>query len=87
MASMAPDERVIHSDPEILGGTPVFVGTRVWNRRRTCWLRILLDECVPRRLKRSLRGHQLVLTVPEAGFAGLKKVSFSGRSTGSSTSS
>lgn len=25
-----PDaERVIHTDPEILGGTPVFVGTRV----------------------------------------------------------
>lgn len=22
-------QRVIHSDPEILGGTPVFVGTRV----------------------------------------------------------
>lgn len=26
---MAPPDRVIHSDPEILGGTPVFVGTRV----------------------------------------------------------
>lgn len=25
---MAPD-RVFHADPEILGGTPVFVGTRV----------------------------------------------------------
>ncbi len=24
-----PDGSVIHSDPEILGGTPVFVGTRV----------------------------------------------------------
>ncbi len=23
------DHEVIHSDPEILGGTPVFVGTRV----------------------------------------------------------
>jgi hypothetical protein len=34
-------------------------------------LRILLDECVPRGLKRSLRGYQVVLTVPEAGFAGL----------------
>ena len=22
-------ERIVHSDPEILGGTPVFVGTRV----------------------------------------------------------
>ena len=26
---MAGISRVIHSDPEILGGTPVFVGTRV----------------------------------------------------------
>ena len=24
-----PDGRVVHSDPEVLGGTPVFVGTRV----------------------------------------------------------
>ena len=102
---MANAEQVIHTDPEILGGTPVFVGTRVpmqalidylegghpladflddfptvsrsrpsprSNRRRNYWLRILLDECVPRGLKRSLRGYQLVLTVPEAGFAGLK---------------
>jgi hypothetical protein len=35
-------------------------------------LRILLDECVPRALKRHLRGRDTVLTVPEAGFAGLK---------------
>jgi uncharacterized protein (DUF433 family) len=26
---MTTEKRVIHSDPEILGGTPVFVGTRV----------------------------------------------------------
>ncbi len=26
---MANAEQVIHTDPEILGGTPVFVGTRV----------------------------------------------------------
>jgi len=26
---MAKHQPVIHSDPEILGGTPVFVGTRV----------------------------------------------------------
>ena len=26
---MSEHPRVIHSDPEILGGTPVFVGTRV----------------------------------------------------------
>ena len=24
-----PNQRVVHSDPEIMGGTPVFVGTRV----------------------------------------------------------
>lgn len=35
-------------------------------------MRTLLDECVPRGLKRSLRKFELVLTVPEAGFAGLK---------------
>jgi uncharacterized protein (DUF433 family) len=26
---MAPLTAIVHSDPEILGGTPVFVGTRV----------------------------------------------------------
>ena len=26
---MTPEPKVVHSDPEILGGTPVFVGTRV----------------------------------------------------------
>jgi uncharacterized protein (DUF433 family) len=26
---VAMEQRVVHSDPEILGGTPVFVGTRV----------------------------------------------------------
>ena len=26
---MAPVTKIVHSDPEILGGTPVFVGTRV----------------------------------------------------------
>lgn len=26
---MAESQPVVHSDPEILGGTPVFVGTRV----------------------------------------------------------
>jgi uncharacterized protein (DUF433 family) len=29
MSSMANAEHVIHVDPEILGGTPVFIGTRV----------------------------------------------------------
>jgi hypothetical protein len=32
-------------------------------------MRILLDECMPRRLKRELPGHD-VRTVPEAGWAG-----------------
>jgi uncharacterized protein (DUF433 family) len=29
MSGMSDAESVIHIDPEILGGTPVFVGTRV----------------------------------------------------------
>jgi len=29
MITMQKEATVIHSDPEILGGTPVFVGTRV----------------------------------------------------------
>lgn len=32
-------------------------------------MRILIDECIPRKFKRSLRGHECA-TVPEAGFAG-----------------
>jgi hypothetical protein len=34
-------------------------------------MRVLLDECLPRKLKRLLPGHE-VRTVPEAGWAGLK---------------
>ena len=34
-------------------------------------MRILLDECLPKRLKRELVGHD-VRTVPEAGWAGKK---------------
>jgi len=34
-------------------------------------MRILLDECVPRGLKRHLPGHE-VQTVPEAGWSGVK---------------
>jgi hypothetical protein len=33
--------------------------------------KILLDECVPRKFKKHLPGHDIV-TVPEAGFAGKK---------------
>ncbi len=32
-------------------------------------MRVLLDECLPRKIARDLIGHQ-VLTVPDAGFAG-----------------
>lgn len=34
-------------------------------------MRVLLDECIPRRLKRELPEHE-VLTVPEAGWASIK---------------
>ncbi len=34
-------------------------------------MRLLLDECVPKRLKRELPGHE-VRTVQEAGWAGVK---------------
>jgi predicted nuclease of predicted toxin-antitoxin system len=34
-------------------------------------MKILIDECLPRRLKRSLPGHQ-VMTVVERGWAGTK---------------
>ncbi len=34
-------------------------------------MRLLLDECVPRKLRRELQGHE-VLTVQEAGWAGVK---------------
>jgi uncharacterized protein (DUF433 family) len=29
MPSKAKSQRIVHFDPEIMGGTPVFVGTRV----------------------------------------------------------
>ena len=34
-------------------------------------MRVLLDECLPRQLKRDLAGHD-VMTVPEAGWASIK---------------
>src|SRR5581483_12053411 len=34
-------------------------------------VKVLLDECVPRRLRRLLQSHE-VKTVPEAGWAGVK---------------
>jgi hypothetical protein len=33
-------------------------------------MRVILDECLPRKLARSLSGHE-VTTVPQAGWAGL----------------
>jgi len=37
-----------------------------------CWpMRVLLDECLPKKLKRSLAGHE-VKTEPECGWAGCK---------------
>src|ERR1700682_5428750 len=34
-------------------------------------MKVLLDECIPRKFKRSVAGHECV-TVPEAGLAGKK---------------
>jgi hypothetical protein len=34
-------------------------------------MRVLLDECVPRKLRRELPGHE-VLTVTERGWSGIK---------------
>ncbi|MCX6874347.1 MAG: hypothetical protein NTW21_11160 [Verrucomicrobia bacterium] len=34
-------------------------------------MRVLLDECLPARLRRDLPGHE-VMTVPQAGWAGIK---------------
>jgi hypothetical protein len=34
-------------------------------------MKILIDECIPRRFKRNLAGHECI-TVPEAGLAGTK---------------
>jgi uncharacterized protein (DUF433 family) len=31
-------ERIVHSDPEVMGGTPVFVGTRVPLKSLFDWL-------------------------------------------------
>jgi len=97
------DKSVVHSDPKIMSGTPVFVGTRVpvqtlldyleagqplsefledfrpcpksklsphLSRRKppSSLVRVLLDECVPRRLKHELVGHD-VRTAPEMGWA------------------
>ena len=47
-------------------------------------MRVLLDECLPRRLKRLLADHEVV-TVPEAGWAGKRATAiyFGSRASGS----
>ena len=67
---------VVHRDPEIPGGTPVFVDTRVAFQTLTEYLehgypRLLLDECLPRRLRRELADYD-VRTAQEFGWAETK---------------
>lgn len=98
-------ETVIIKAPDILGGIPVFRGTRVpvqnlidylatgetidnflddfptvtreqvihfWNTlEQLPHMKILIDECLPRKLKHTLGVHD-VMTVPEAGWSGKK---------------
>src|SRR5207253_9298653 len=47
--------------------------SRRWSKPGICWwpMRILLDECVPRPLRRELAGHD-VHTIREMGWAGKK---------------
>jgi hypothetical protein len=47
--------------------------SRRWKKRRIFWcpVRVLLDECVPKKLRRDLPGHEL-RTVTEMGWAGTK---------------
>ena len=44
-------------------------------------MKLLLDECVPRRLKRDFSGHE-VFTIDEAGFKGLKNGDLIGAASG-----
>ncbi len=44
-------------------------------------MRVLLDECLPRRLKRELPGHD-IKTVAECGWAGVKNGQLLGRAVG-----
>ena len=45
-------------------------------------MRILLDECVPRRLRRHFHDYGLTLTVPDAGLSGYKNGQLLRRITG-----
>src|SRR5439155_4659682 len=56
--------------------SPASPASRPWplsNSPSRCWcpMRILLDECLPRRLRRELPGHD-VHSVPEMGWSGKK---------------
>lgn len=44
-------------------------------------MRVLLDECLPRRLGQAIIGHEMS-TVPEMGWAGLRNHDLLGRATG-----
>ena len=44
-------------------------------------MKLLLDKCVPRRLKRDFSGHE-VFTIDEAGFKGLKNGDLIGAASG-----
>ena len=70
---MTARSRVVHSDPEILGGTPVFVGTRVPLKNLIDYLEAgdTLDECPPRELADELVGHE-VRTVQQEGWSSLE---------------
>ena len=68
------DGRVVHSDPEILGGTPVFVGTRVPVRTLLEYLEAGhgLDEYLDS--FPSVRRDQVVAFLEQAAQAYLKNV-------------
>jgi predicted nuclease of predicted toxin-antitoxin system len=75
-------EDLITRDSDVLGGTPVFAGTRVpvdsllahlkAGDTLDTLMRVLLDENLPRRLKRHLPSEWEVATVPECGWSGKK---------------
>ena len=101
---MTTHEELVRSDPEIMGGTPCFAGTRVPIRAMFDYIagghpladflddfptvskehaigvlkladhfwpvmHVLLDECLPKQLWRSLKGH-IAWTVQQKGWSG-----------------
>jgi hypothetical protein len=86
--------RVVHSDPDILEGTPVFIGTRVrlwvankpslystWRAKHSWPMRVLLEEQPPVDLASHLLGHA-VETVVDRGWAGITNGELLRRMTG-----